>query len=272
MFSFSRGTPVAVIKQGKYDKEILLLATLDDCCDNHKPECSSKKLCCKSCKLNQRTANDLAPEITLSDGKLIPLVKLNERTVEYIAAPSGSGKSTMANNLIKLYYNLTKKPLFVFSRTNFRDDPAIKDLPAVQIDLTKILTQPIDITKDFPPGSLLLFDDITTIGDEKVRKYLEYLIKDILEVGRKLNLYIVITNHLVIPDDRKYARTIMNELQFLTIFPKSGSAQQIKYALKTYFGLTSSQVNKILDLNSRWVRISKNYPQYVLYDKGAYLL
>jgi hypothetical protein len=95
---------------------------------------------------------------------------------------------------------------------------------------------------------------------------------DIMEIGRKLNIWLVITNHLVIPNEKKMARTIMNEMHSMTVFPKSGSAQQIRYALKTYFGLTNKQIDEIIKMPSRWITVYKSYPQYVLYDKGSFIL
>jgi hypothetical protein len=64
----------------------------------------------------------------------------------------------------------------------------------------------------------------------------------------------------------------MNEMQSMTVFPKSGSAQQIKYALKTYFGLDKNQIENIINLPSRWVTIFKGFPQTVMYENGAFIL
>ena len=96
--------------------------------------------------------------------------------------------------------------------------------------------------------------------------------KDSLEVLKLVFNWSNITNHLIIPNEKKFARTVLNEIQYLTIFPKSGSSQQIRYVLKTYFGFKDKQITKILNLDSRWVRISKSYPMYILYDKGAYIM
>lgn len=281
MFSLSRGTPIALVKKGKFDGELLCLVDIDsgDCCDKCSERCyQSKKKCCSKCNLSSIRKEDdhldLSADVTFSMSKLKPLVKMYERAVEYIAGPSGSGKSTMANSLIENYTKVNPKAeVFIISRTDYRTDPALKDLKIKQIKIDdRLLEKPLDITKDFSKGTLILFDDCNTVQDDKLRKYLEKLISDILEVGRKLGIYIIITSHLLIPNEKKFARTILNEVQYMTVFPKSGSSQQIRYALKTYFGLTDKQVSKILDLESRWVRISKSYPMYVLYDHGAYIL
>ena len=93
----------------------------------------------------------------------------------------------------------------------------------------------------------------------------------IMECGRKLQINIILTNHLKHTREKKFARIVMNELQYLTVFVKTGS-QQIKYVLKTHFGLSQQQVNTILNLNSRWVTIVKIYPMLVIYEDGVYIL
>lgn len=208
-------------------------------------------------------------------GKLIPLPNFEERFVEYISGPSGSGKSTMASKIAQEFKNMyPQKPIYIFSRTDAKDDPAFRNLRPIQIKIDEsMIENPIDIAHEVTEGGcLMIFDDCNTIHNEKVKKEVDKLMSDAMEVGRKLNCNIIITNHLVIPNEKKFARTMLNEMNMLTVFPKSGSAQQIKYALKTYYGLSNKQIDKILESPGRWVRISKNYPQYVLNEQGAYIL
>lgn len=207
--------------------------------------------------------------------KLIPLPDLTQRDVGYIAGPSGVGKSHIAGALgMEFKKVFPKKPVYIFSRTDAKNDPAYSKLKPIQINIDEsLLEDPIDITEEITEGgALMIFDDCGTIQNDKLKKEVEKLMSDAMEVGRKLNCSMLITNHLVIPNEKKFARTVLNEMNSITVFPKSGSSQQIRYALKTYIGLNNKQIDEILALKSRWVRISKNYPQHVLYDKGAYIL
>jgi Cdc6-like AAA superfamily ATPase len=218
--------------------------------------------------------NDSEIQNCIKNIKLEPRLNPYERSVSYIAGPSGSGKTTYALNLIRPYLELfPDKPFFLFSRTDYRDDPAFKNLKPMQIPINdSMLTHPIDITEELRGGSIVLFDDCNTLQDDKLKKAIEKLMNDILEVGRKLDITIIITSHLVIPNDKKMARTILNEMQSLTVFPKCGSSQQIRYCLKTYYGINNKQIDNILSLKSRWVTISKSYPNYVLYENGCFIL
>lgn len=206
--------------------------------------------------------------------KIEPLLDMENRSVAYIAGPSGSGKSSFAVMLIKRFLNVRRDcPFYLFSRTSYKLDPVFAGMKINQVMVDEsIISEPIDITKELVGGCIVLFDDVTTIQDDKLKKAVDKLLADILEVGRKLRIWIVVTNHLVIPNEKKVARTILNEMHSLTVFPKSGSSQQIFYALKQYFGLAKDQVDKIMKLPSRWVMIHKHFPMFVVHEKGIYLL
>lgn len=211
-------------------------------------------------------------DINLKSGKIKPLPDIDNRQVCYIAGPSGSGKTTYALDYIRSFLVLfPEKQFFLFSRTDYKLDPAYKGLTPIQVMIDNTLVDdPIDITEELTDGCIILFDDCNTIHDDKARKAVEKLICDILEVGRKLNIYIVITNHLIIPNEKKIARTILNEMQMLTVFPKSGSVNQISYVMKQYFGFSKKQIDKMLQTDSRWVTVKKTYPQLVISEKSIY--
>jgi Cdc6-like AAA superfamily ATPase len=255
MLNFSQGKLLAKIVGGRDDRELLYLSTGNDDMSE------------------ESSIEDLTKAVEF-DGKLIPLLDIDQRTVVYIAGPSGSGKTTYAVELIKNYKRIyPKKEFFLFSRTDYRSDPAFNGLKVQQVKIDESLIEhPIDIERELVGGSILLFDDCNTIQNDKIKRQVDKLMSDIMEVGRRMDITIIITNHLVIPNERKIARTVLNEAQVLTVFPKSGSSQQIKYVLKTYFGLTAQQIDEIISLPSRWVTIYKNYPMCVIYESGAFLL
>lgn len=254
--SFEKGRIIAVVKGGDLSGKLLSIVDPYD----------KKKGATIGTTIN----------VSKQKGELIPTMNLDERAVEYIAGPSGSGKTTMAVLLANKYLKVHPEiNFYLFSRTAWTDDPAFKKLkkPPIQIPINEnLLFDPIDISTELAGGSLVLFDDITTIQNDKLKKVVQGLVCDILEVGRKLNINIILTNHLICPNEKSFARTILNEIQVMTIFPKSGSSQQIRYCLSTYFGLEKQQIDDILKLPSRWVRICRTYPQYVLYSGGAYIL
>jgi Cdc6-like AAA superfamily ATPase len=247
MLSFKKGIPIAYVKN--YKKDAVRIDV------NPKKSKTKTK----------------APRYHHLDGNetFIPLLNNEERDVAYICGASGSGKSTFAAGLIKEWKkDYPKGDVYAFSRTKIKDDPAFRKIKGIiQIDVDRsIVEHPIDITTEIEENSLILFDDVGTIHDKDVRIEVEKLMADIMEVGRKLRIWIIITSHLIIPNEKKFARTVLNEAQKLVVFPKSGGIQQIRYTLKTYLGYDTKQIAQFLDTDSRWLLFSKTYPQYVLSD------
>lgn len=208
----------------------------------------------------------------------IPVFDDGGRSITYICGASGSGKSTLANSIMT-NFNLVfpKSNIYIFSR--LKTDPAFAELEKnenvmrIPIDNT-LIDDPIDIINDIEKYSLVLFDDIDTINDKKLLSTLNNIKLQILEIGRHKNIYCIVTSHLINGADRASNRTMMNEMSSLVIFPKGGgSVYQQKYCLKNYLGFNNKEIDKIINAeNTRWVFISKNYPQYVLTQKICYLI
>lgn len=200
---------------------------------------------------------------------LIPV--LNSETPDriYIAGPSGSGKSVMSSKYMQMYNILypTKK-IYIFSR--IEEDPAfadVKNVERIMID-DSLLVEPM--TAEELKDSLVLVDDIDTITDEKIAKVVRKLRDDILECGRHFNIYIICTSHKIC--DFNKTKTMLNEATAVVFFPQSGGAHQIKRLMREYVGASAKETEHIMRLPSRWVAIYKHYPQYVMYDRGIFLM
>lgn len=281
MLSLNDGKLIGQIEGGELDGQYLFISPEENqeneiCCGRCGEGCIKKKCCggCNLCCYGSGENDDIGDEIDVNDGKIYPMPTIDERMVYYVAGPSGSGKSTYASHLISGFKSeFPKKRIYVFSRTDPYTDPSLAPLNPIYVECNEELIEtPIDITSQLDEESLILFDDCNTIQNDKIRKAIEKLMGDILEVGRKLGIWIIITNHLVIPNERKIARTILNEMQSLTVFPKSGSQQQIKYVLEKYYGINKKQIEDIMNVPSRWITIFKNYPMTVMHEHGAFIL
>jgi len=246
MLNYKTGRPIGLISSGKKKGEIIYI------------DAENK---------------DGVDQIDLGKGNVVPIMNPEAREVDYIAGPSGSGKSSYAAMLAKSYHKLyPKNDMYIFSRDDATKDPAFKKLKLKQVMLDdSIVDDPIDID-EVAGGSLIIFDDTGTIIDKRIKEAVDKLIMDIMETGRKKDISLILTSHLVNPNERKFSRTVLNEMQALTCFPSSGSSYQIKYVLKMYFGLDNKKIDEILKLNSRWVTIYKNYPMTVMYEHGAFTL
>ncbi len=186
----------------------------------------------------------------------------------YIAGPSGSGKSTYVSKYLEqLKKVLPDADIFLFSDVNH--DPILDKLYPMRIKLDEDFldnTPSPETLKD----SIVIFDDIDSIENRIIKERVGTLRDSLLKRGRHEDISVVVTNHLL--TDYKHTRTVLNEVNSITFFPKSGSSHAIQYTLKTYAGLSAKQIQKIFSLPSRWITVYKHYPMYVIYEKGVYIL
>lgn len=251
MLSFNDGRPIARITSGKYKGKIIYV---DE---------------------EEKAEGPHYQAVDLRSNLLDPVLDPEHRTINFIAGPSGSGKSTYAGKLAETFHKLfPKKHIFFFGRKSIDEDPAfksiVKSIKQVPID-ENLVRNPV-VLEDIDKGSLCIFDDVGTIYDEAQKTVVFKLMEDLMEVGRARKIDLIITSHLVSPNDRKFARTVLNELHILTVFGKSGSRYQIEYVLQKYFGMAKKQIDKALNLPSRWLSVIKSYPMTVMYAHGAYVV
>ena len=191
----------------------------------------------------------------------------NPRVCLYICAPNQSGKTTYVARFIEFYKEIHPN-IDIVLISKLEKDPILDKFKLKRIDPYKMKfpKNALDILKN----SLVIFDDIDQIHDKEVSKKLQQLIEEILSNGAHFNIGIIITNHLL--SDYKKTRAILNECGSITVFPKSGCAHHLNYLLRNYIGMEKDQIEKVKNLDSRWVTIFKNYPQVVLHTRGCYLL
>lgn len=214
---------------------------------------------------------NLKNELKLNKGELIPMPREIDNQVEfiYIGGPSGSGKSTYAGNYINFYKKMfPKNKVYLFSPKD--EDPELDRNKINRIVIDEgLLEDPM--TVDEFKNSLVVFDDIKSIIDKKLKKEVERVRDMLLNTGRSSNVYVITTNHQL--TDYKETRDQINEASAITFFPGALGHEQIKYVLGRKLGLQKDLINKILTLPSRWVTLYKrSNPKYILHEKGAFLI
>jgi hypothetical protein len=214
---------------------------------------------------------DGSKDFKLKQGNFIPIPDTNkERVIYYVFAPSGSGKTYFTASVLKQWMKLNpKKDIYIFSKLD--DDKVIDDLGdrIKRIDISTLKDSPIDIT-DIPEGSMTVFDDTDCIEDKTINDALLKLENSIYQVGRHHKISVIKTSHL--GSDYKKTRVVLTESHYIVVYPSSGSFQQISYVLKHYMGFGNEDVQRVKNAKSRWVCISKHFPQYVLSENECYLL
>jgi hypothetical protein len=205
-----------------------------------------------------------------TNGNVFPLckVELNQCERQFLSGAAGSGKSTYTNKYINEYKKcFPKNKIIIISKVN--NDKAFTN------NKHKIYKIEIDeeFIKDPPTGeelknSLVIFDDIDTLQEPYLSTVL-FLRDDLLETGRHHNIYMICTGHQLC--NYKKTKLMLIESSSITFYPQ-GSKYHIKRFLKEYCGLENNIIKKVLKVPSRWCTIYKRYPQYVVHEKGVFLL
>lgn len=252
MFNTEDGLPICKIDGGKLDGEIIFVVKKGE-----------------SSKYNLKKAK-MYNGFSSHDG-IFQQVPNDYHRIGYIAGPAGSGKSTKAAEYALLFQKLyPDSKIIMFSRVD--DDTAFIDVKLKRVVLSEDLAEnPLDI-EEVEPGSLVIFDDVDAIVNQKLRKSVYGLQMQIMEIGRHKNIKCLITQHLINGNDKKHTRTIMNEMDYVTLFPESCGFHQIEYFLKNYFGFKKHQIEKFMNTDSRWITLFKKVPQMMLTQTDIFLI
>jgi hypothetical protein len=203
-----------------------------------------------------------------SGGKLQPLPNFNRIEKIYISGISGSGKSTFASNFIREYLKQKRKnEFFLFS--NVDEDDVLDKLKPIRIDLDDEEALSEVNSSDFY-DSLVLFDDTDTISNGLVRKFIQHLRDDLLECGRHYNTTVVAVSHVL--QNYQATRKLLNEASSIVFFPRVGSNNHNYKFLKHHCLYDEDTIRRLLNLNSRWVALYRSFPNYVIYEKGVFLI
>lgn len=227
-------------------------------------------------KIKKKEIPNLGKEIIMMDGEFEPIPNITkERDVIFAAGPSGSGKSTILAkylaNYVEMYPN---NRVILFSMVE--SDPAFEFLgdKLMSIKLDKHYMEDVEageeITMEDLRDAAVIFDDIDVISCKKLGAHITNLRNQCLEIGRHYNATTLCTAHQLC--NYRATKILLQEATKVVLFPRSGSTYHIKRFLKEYCGLPFPKIEKIINLPSRWVMVSKEYPQYILSKDQAYTL
>jgi hypothetical protein len=218
--------------------------------------------------------SETAPSIKLTDGILSMIPSNKFRDTYYIFGKSGCGKSIFVGNYMAEYqYTFEDNPIYVVSRKS--GDPAFEGVNYKHIDIDSFYDErtkkvsPL-MTEDFPANSMVVFDDIDSIYPKVLMEGVQAMLKDLLNVARSKSISVIVTNH--VGADYRNTRGILNEAANIVFYPEESNPDQIRYVLKKYGGVAQDQIQKIIDLPSRWVCLRAEAPKAVIYESGAYML
>jgi hypothetical protein len=207
--------------------------------------------------------------LKLNNGYFQPIANYNaERTVGYCVGSSGSGKSRFICNWVLEYKKKYKKnPIYLFSSLD--EDVSLNPIKPLRVILDDVFLNETINLKDFE-NSCVIFDDIDTIANKKIKDKVYTIMNQMLNTGRHHNISVWCVNHSP-TGNKTETKTILNEAHQIVFFCANYS-RQLQYLLENYCGIDRKQFKYINSLDSRWTCFNKHYPQSIITDKHCIMM
>ena len=238
----------------------------------------------KPLEMYDLTMEDLGGEIERlhSDEKFVPYFRPNERITMFIAGCQNCGKSYYISQFLRQYRMLhPERPVFLVTGLSEKDKH-FEGFDLWKINLSHVPTLTLEDLRRRGPGaprtgSLVIFDDVDRITDDKVNKAVQKLISDILSNGRDhatqagiADIDIIITNHEV--NDYKRTKKLLTECNYVVLFPSATVGRQMKLIIDK-IGVSKGIAKQITNYKtSRSLLIHKTYPMYCVMEDKVMLL
>ncbi len=265
MLSLTKGNPIAIVKGGKFHNTII---SIDTESPNHQ---ETEEQSYYDNQTRDLSKIEGKKEFYIYDeGILEPLPDFNKTQRIYISGSTGCGKSYYIRKWLKQYIKVfPKRKIYLFS--DMLEDPALDDFKNLQrFVIDDSLLKRKHIRPEKFKNSIVIFDDIDSIQNQKLYKYILCLQNAILKNDRKLGITALITNHFM--KNGVKTKENYNERARKDVPTRGSNFYALNYALKKYLGMDNKQVKHISKLPTRMCTIYKNWPNYCIYEKGIYLL
>ena len=176
----------------------------------------------------------------------------------FVAGRAGSGKSFfVAEYLVQFKKFYPKRRIYLISQKT--NDKLLDPLIHKRIPINEIGDANFE-ADDFKEN-LVIFDDVDVISDKKEEKAVFDLIGKLLEVGRSLDIYVILTLHIAASHNQ--SKRILNAATHFTYF-KDSATHSNNYVLENYFGFDKKELYALKKINSRSITIIRDVPQLVL--------
>lgn len=309
-FEKSKGSvPIAIVKGGDYDKEVLFLNSDDANIKKPIKEINALKYASdfKNLKMKTNEKNtmiyklqealykNIPPEMLMENDNIKNLytkIKEDDKNDTSIELPTDAsfhliptpdpkvrqvwyitGQSGSGKSFIARGLAEHYKKLFpdreIYLISKLNEDST---LDTMKIGKPKRIN--VQSLIDDPPD-INEFKNCMVIFDDydsfpdKTGKVVQQLIDDLAIQGRHTNTTILCLTHFT--TNYKKTRLLLGEATNIVVYPQSTSSHALKYLLGTHFGLSKDDLSSLKKMG-RWVSIGKNYPSYLISEHTAKLL
>ncbi len=207
----------------------------------------------------------------ITSGKFKYIPNTNKRDSIYVAGVSGSGKSYWIADYLKFYKKLfPDSKIYLFSEKLI--EPIFDKFKMVRIAMKEadedgqyiLISDPIDPLTELDEGCLVIFDDVDSIRDKRLKKEIYSIAETIFKVGRARGMSVIMTSHSL--SNYRETRDFISESNIKVLFPRCGSRHFSREFMKTYVGMSKKEIEKIYKLDTRSVSFHCDHPAWILSD------
>jgi len=223
-------------------------------------------------QLYERVLQDEAKNtsVDLPDGstfEILPSPDPKRREVFYIAGASGSGKSYIAKGIAQ-YYKRFFPEREIYLISKLGEDSTLDTMkPPPKRINIQTLIDDYPELEEFE-NCCIIFDDYDTFTGP-AEKVVHKLIDDLATMGRHTNTTMLCLSHYL--TNYKKTRLLLNEATHIIVYPMATSFHALGYLLKTHVGMSKNEVRDLKKMG-RWCCVFKHYPQWLLSLHHARLL
>lgn len=203
-------------------------------------------------------------EVNVKHGDLLqicPNVEKEQCDRYNIFAVPGAGKSTFVSKYCIEYNNLFPNNV-IYMISSKTEDKAFNDVKNFEyIILEDLLEYQDGLSQNEFKNCCVIFDDVNSIADKKLKDIVNKSKTQLLSVGRSNNINVLSTAH-----KGKAGQDSIYTIETAThhvIFPGSNKAQNIAY-MKDKVGLHKKTIEEIMNEQTRYVIITNSFPQYYM--------
>ena len=201
-------------------------------------------------------------------------LKEKERMTLFVSGEAGAGKSHYTREFAKRYNQMfPNNPIYLIS---YLDEDAtldaykkIKRIKAFDNEFLNNCMK-LDLKTEFK-NTLVIFDDIDSVANKKVKDVIYGFLFKLLKIGRHSNTSVAYIGHELYAEHK--LKNVLNESMYITFFPRYLNFKKSKYLLSEYFGLSKQQIERIQNIkNSRFITYIKGSDKIILSEKEMFLL
>lgn len=216
-------------------------------------------------------------EIILQDGYNFVLaprpISEKERMTFFVAGESGAGKSYFIREMAKRYKVMfPNNNIYLISYLD-RDETldAYKDIIRLNCFNDEFLNECLsyDLEQEFK-HSFVIFDDIDSITEKKVKQVIYNLLNKMLRIGRHFNISVAYLGHELYSSHE--LKNILNESMTITFFPRFLNYKKLRYLLEVYFGLSKAQIERIRKIKDRSITYIKGADKIIMSEHEMFIL